>query len=67
MPTWIIRRYRQDEGAPSLSLRYSGQTEQDALRAHFTAYERIAGATYEAVKPGERFGTFVLKPGQTFR
>lgn len=43
---FIIKRYRQSEGAPSLSLGYKADNAYDALVKHFERYPADNGYAY---------------------
>ena len=49
LSSFLVRRYRPGEAAPSLSLRYRAQTHRQALAAHFREYHLTS------VAEGERF------------
>lgn len=58
---YIVKRYREHEAAPSLSLGYPGETPERALQLHVLQYGVHPNARYEVCYPGERHGCF-LKP-----
>jgi hypothetical protein len=57
--TFIVRRYRTGEAAPSLSLSFPGATEAEAFSEYVKTYGASESERYEVVTKGERHGKWM--------